>query len=267
MMVEQALRRPHMQVQEVRLNAGDGYGGVSGGTIASVLNMLETSSLSQLQALGDPYCLNPLDPATGRPLSPSLDPTLRARASDCSLPGYDPLARAYTAPYMMQGVDTRLVNRSNALQDWRYGRTMVFSERSLVSGPLMALMQALLTAWAGLLLVLPPSRALLKRLLPSPGQGPSQKVLDQGFFKMSLWAKVLDVSSGQESVLRGSIEALHGDPGYRQTAKMVAETAVSLALDGQLLPARFGVVTPSVGLGPVLRERLSDKGVVFRVEE
>ena len=68
--------------------------------------MLESSSLSQLGALSNPYCLNPLDPHQ------------KARASDCSLPGYDSLARAYTAPYLMQSVDTRVVNRSNALQAW-----------------------------------------------------------------------------------------------------------------------------------------------------
>jgi len=79
---------------------------------------METNSLSQLGALSNPYCLNPLDPATGEPLKPSLDPKQKARASDGSLPGYDSLARAYTAPYLMQSVDTRVVNRSNALQAW-----------------------------------------------------------------------------------------------------------------------------------------------------
>jgi len=92
-------------------------------------------------------------------------------------------------------------------------------------------------------------------------------VLDNGFFKMSLWATALDVSSGQESVLRGSIEAFQGDPGYRQTAKMVSEAAVSLALDGDLLPARYGVITPSVAMGSVLRERLCSRGMNFKVAE
>ena len=80
--------------------------------------MLESSSLSQLGALSNPYCLNPLDPATGEPLQPSLDPHQKARASDGSLPGYDPLAGSYTVPYVMQFIDTRVVNRSNALQVW-----------------------------------------------------------------------------------------------------------------------------------------------------
>ena len=46
---------------------------------------------------------------------------------------------------------------------------MVFSERALTNGPVVAVLQALLAALAGLLLFLPPTRALLRRLLPNPG--------------------------------------------------------------------------------------------------
>ena len=53
----------------------------------------------------------------------------------------------------------------------------------------------------------------------------------------------------------------------RQTAKMVAEAALCLALDADSLPASFGVITPAVAMGAALRKRLEDKGVHFSIKE
>ena len=53
----------------------------------------------------------------------------------------------------------------------------------------------------------------------------------------------------------------------RQTAKFIAETGISLAMDDEKLPKMYGVLTPSTGLGLTLLERLRLKGVDFYIGE
>lgn len=47
-----------------------------------------------------------------------------------------------------------------------------------------------------------------------------------------------------------------GDPGYNQTAKMMIESALCIALEENKLPKRYGVLTPAAAFGHVLIERL-----------
>ena len=59
-------------------------------------------------------------------------------------------------------------------------------------------------------------------------------------------------------------EVSGGDPGYSETAKMLAESALCLAFDGGHLAPRFGVVTSAAAMGNALIERLRTAGIVFR---
>jgi len=56
-----------------------------------------------------------------------------------------------------------------------------------------------------------------------------------------------------------------GDPGYGETAKMLAEAALTLSMDTALLPERYGVLTPAVAMGERLTERLQRAGIRFEV--
>ena len=58
-----------------------------------------------------------------------------------------------------------------------------------------------------------------------------------------------------------------GDPGYTETAKMVAESALCLAFDGDKLSSPGGILTPAVAMGEVLIERLQKAGIRFEVTE
>ena len=53
-----------------------------------------------------------------------------------------------------------------------------------------------------------------------------------------------------------------GDPGYDETAKMLAESALSLAFDDN--PTTSGQVTPAAAMGDQLIDRLSKAGISFR---
>jgi saccharopine dehydrogenase (NAD+, L-glutamate forming) len=54
-----------------------------------------------------------------------------------------------------------------------------------------------------------------------------------------------------------------GDPGYDETAKMLAESALCLANDE--LPQTAGQVTTAVAMGDALIDRLRGAGITFTV--
>jgi short subunit dehydrogenase-like uncharacterized protein len=58
-------------------------------------------------------------------------------------------------------------------------------------------------------------------------------------------------------------EVRGGDPGYRETSRMLAEAGLCLAFDE--LPQTAGQVTTAVAMGPALRERLNRGGMTFAV--
>ena len=98
-----------------------------------------------------------------------------------------------------------------------------------------------------------PTRKLLDRVLPDPGEGPSEKTRESGYFKIEVHA------DGRRAKV-----AAKGDPGYAATAVMMGEAALCLALDE--LPDRFGVLTPATAMGGALVERLRAAGMTLTVE-
>ncbi|KYF93556.1 saccharopine dehydrogenase [Sorangium cellulosum] len=103
-----------------------------------------------------------------------------------------------------------------------------------------------------------PTRDLLRKVR-SPGEGPSAEERARGWFQVTFQGK----SASRKVVTRVS----GGDPGYSETAKMVAEAALCMAFDRARLPARAGVLTPAVAMGERLIERLQAAGIRFELLE
>lgn len=221
-------------------------GGVSGGTIATMKTGLAEmrSDPSVRRLMGDPYALSP---ARGEEPTPGDGPDLR-------LPTYDAKLRRWLGPFVMAGVNTRVVRRSNALQQWSYGRGFRYREvMGFGAGPVGLAQAAAVTGGLAALaggLMLAPTRAMLDRVLPSPGEGPSEKTQRNGYFRIEIHTTT---STGARYVCDVSAQ---GDPGYAATAVMLGETALALAHDGAHLPATAGVLTPAAALGMPLVERL-----------
>ncbi|HEX5660274.1 MAG TPA: saccharopine dehydrogenase, partial [Polyangiales bacterium] len=97
-------------------------------------------------------------------------------------------------------------------------------------------------------------RKLLGRALVS-GKGPSEAERKKSWFKLRLRA--------QRGSFQLQTEVRGGDPGYDETAKMLSESALCLAVDRARLPAQRGVLTPACAFGEVLLKRLSRAGLVF----
>ncbi|WP_329268451.1 saccharopine dehydrogenase family protein [Streptomyces sp. NBC_01451] len=101
---------------------------------------------------------------------------------------------------------------------------------------------------------LPPARRWLSGRL-RPGDGPSAERRAKSWFSVRF--------VGEGGGRRVFTEVAGGDPGYDETAKMFAESALSLAFDD--LPATAGQVTTAVAMGDALIERLRKAGITFRV--
>jgi len=229
-------------------------GGISGGTIDSMRAQVEAvhRDRSLRRLLTDPYALSP---------DRSAEPDTR-QPPDFGPPARTPDGR-WTAPFVMASINTRIVRRSNALQDWGYGRGLRYGEvTGCGRGPLGGVTAAGLTAGlAGTLaaMAFPPTRALLDRVLPAPGSGPDAATREKGRFRM-----VVDAETEHGRRYRATAAGT-GDPGYAATAVMLGESALALAVDGDRLPDRVGSLTPATGLGDVLVQRLRAAGHTYEV--
>lgn len=226
-------------------------GGVNGGTLASVLNLMDSGSA---RAMADPFLLDP-DGAPRQDARAHADPVL---------PLFDAHFQAWLAPFVMGPVNTRVVRRSAALLG--YGEGLRYQEYQRVSGGLLGAAAALSlsagTRATQLALGLSPVRRIAARWMPKPGEGPSRARMDQGWFRCDLVGR----SAGGQ-VVRATIEDT-GDPGNRATTKMVCEAALTLLGDAQELPGgagHGGVLTPASGLGGALVQRLRHAGMTLQV--
>ncbi|MDQ3742079.1 MAG: saccharopine dehydrogenase NADP-binding domain-containing protein [Actinomycetota bacterium] len=233
-------------------------GGPSGGTIASMTGQIDQmrSDRSLAKAAADPYALSP---------DREREPTDLGGERDIRGPVHDDDLGIWLGPFVMAAVNTRVVRRSNALQDYAYGRRFRYREATATGAGVAGRLKATgMSAGLGALvggMTFPPTRKLLGVVLPDPGEGPSEEARRKGFFKIDVHTRT---ASGKRYVCH--VEA-QGDPGYAATAVMLGESALALALDEDQLPQRAGVLTPSTGIGVRLAERLRAAGHTYDVEQ
>jgi short subunit dehydrogenase-like uncharacterized protein len=163
----------------------------------------------------------------------------------------------------MAAINTRVVRRSNALLGYAWGRDFRYREAmSFGRGPRGLLLASGVAAGTTLgvaaLAVAPVRRLVARRLLPAPGEGPSREVRESGFFVTRLVGKM----DGRPKTLRATVRGT-SDPGYGETAKMISESALCLALDGDAIRREGGVLTPASCMGMRLVQRLRDAGMTF----
>jgi short subunit dehydrogenase-like uncharacterized protein len=230
-------------------------GGVSGGTVASLRGQLDEMRANPRvrRIVGDPYALSP-----DRAREPDLGPQ-----GELEWPVHDPELGMWLGPWVMASANSRVVRRSNALQRWAYGKRFRYREVTGFGRGRQAQLKAFATsgALAGFItgMRFGPTRAVLDRLLPSPGSGPKPGTRQTGFFRIDVHTRT---SRGARYVVRLSAQ---GDPGYAATSVMLGESALCLALDGDRLPARGGVLTPATAMGAPLADRLRAAGQTLEV--
>lgn len=247
---KEAQRRWGAPADEVTFYLVNARGGFSGGTVSSLLNVVKNVSRPEVRSvLGNPYALNP----EGERRGPDGPDSMAIR--------YDKNVDAWTAPFLMGPINTRVVRRSNALLDYAYGENFRYKEVTRTGeGPrgfaMAAGMSAGLVAFMAGVSIKPIRNILETRFLPAPGEGPSQEEIENGSFVAELVGK-----QGEREV-RVTVRGRR-DPGYGATAGMLAESALCLSLDGDKLTSPGGILTTASAMGDALLARLPNAEVTI----
>jgi short subunit dehydrogenase-like uncharacterized protein len=229
-------------------------GGASGGTIASFMNIAKEAAADAAlrKQLANPYLLCP------KPDTPHV------RQRGLGAAAYDWDHDSWVAPFIMAGINTRIVHRSNALSGYSYGRDFRYDEAMLTGKGLAGRAKALAIA-AGLggfmaASALRPTRWALARFLPAPGEGPSPQAQSSGFYDL----RFVGTTSGGRKLRAKVVGA--GDPGHGSTSKILGQAGACLAFDVARTEKPGGFWTPATLFGSRLIERLrSHAGLAFEI--
>ncbi len=251
--LQQHMRNTHgVPAREIKYRAKAFKGGFSGGTIDSMMAMMEAAKKdpSITRTIADPYALNQQHRGLDGP--------------DHNHHYYDADFKSWVGPFVMAAINTRVVRRSNELLNLAYGADFRYNEGTLTRDGVTGLMGAAALGMGSSMMnsmaALEPARKLMQNFLPKPGEGPSREEIENGFFEIELVAKHPDDSAKD---MRASVKG-DRDPGYGSTAKMLSESAVCLAQDD--LAAGGGFWTPASAMGDALLQRLpANAGVTFEL--
>lgn len=236
---------------EIGLRVRRMKGGASGGTIASMMNVVQEAreNPALMKILKNPFALAP----EGKRKGPRQPDTNKAK--------FDDMTGKWIAPFIMASINTRNVHRSNAIMDYPYGEDFLYGEATIVGKGLKGRAKAnvFTGVMGGLTLGMAFSlgrKVLGGYVLPKPGEGPSKEERENGCFDLWMIGKT---ANGDE--IRTHVTG-DRDPGYGSTAKMLSEAAICLAQD--VPDAAPGMGTPAATMGNVLRDRLvANAGLTF----
>ncbi|HVO97055.1 MAG TPA: saccharopine dehydrogenase NADP-binding domain-containing protein [Bryobacteraceae bacterium] len=212
-------------------------GGLNGGTFASAVNLFESG---QQMVVRDLFLLSP--GITRPPRDLERDPASAL---------FDQDLQGWIAPFVMGSINTRVVRRSCQI----LGADFAYQEYTNAGSHFAASLVSSGSAFFEKALASATMRGFLKKLAPAPGQGPSEKTMNSGWFRCDLFGRASDGRTA-----RGVISD-QGDPGNRVTVKCLCESAMCLAIEK--LPERAGVLTPSTALGDALVARLRARGMTL----
>ena len=233
---EEARRRFGAYAPRVRGRVRGLKGGLSGGTLAS--GMATQAAAAKDPGVGallaDPFALTP---GFAGPKQP-----------DGQTPYEDAVTGAWVGPFMMAGINTKAVHRSNLLLDHPWGTNFRYDEMQMLDGPPDAQGPGMggFNFGAG--------------GLPQPGEGPTEEERRTGFYDLLFIAEAADGRTVRAAV-RGDM-----DPGYGSTAKLLGEAAVCLAAQPRAATPG-GCWTPASAMGEALIQRLGARaGLTFTLE-
>jgi len=168
--------------------------------------------------------------------------------------------RPHRSFFFMAGVNANSVKRSNALNG--YGPNVKYCEGTSFKSLFAAVLYVLGYIFYGIGIYTPPLRWIMTSFfLPKPGQGPSEEAMDAGYLHLT------GIAKGSKGTVVKSTMSFNVDPGYKDTARMVVESALSLALEGDRISQIGGVFTPGSCQKEVLLERLLRSGTTYAMHE
>ncbi|KAM6497886.1 Saccharopine dehydrogenase domain containing protein [Amanita muscaria] len=258
---------------------------LSGGTIHTALSLFD-GDMEKFIHSSRPYALSPV---------PGIPTPMFQTWYNLRIPGEKPLTGGY---FVMRGINAAIVQRTFGLLEaraevdelkqgalashvmtptrkQRYGPMFKYDEFLVTNSTWQALVLSYGLALGALLLAyVKPIRMLARKLVPSPGEGPSDEEMEKGY----LIGTNLTTSATNPPIHVKTSIIIRGSPGNLRTATMISESALSLLLPpvsanseettatysarSHLSPMgqRGGVLTPVTAFGDILMQRLIDSG-------
>jgi len=229
--------------QHIKMRVRKFKGGFSGGTVASMMNVAKEAAADPAlrRELQDPYSICP----------PDRKPTVRQNRITAVR---EEEIESWIAPFVMEGINTRVVHRSHALLGHPWGMDFLYDEAVMTGDDSKGKARARRTARGQSLMMLgfalAPTRWLMSHFLPKPGEGPSPEMQRTGFFDLVF---VGHTRSGE--TVRTNLYG-ERDPGYGATARMLGQAAICLSQDIDRSEVAGGFWTPASAMGSRLIERL-----------
>ena len=241
---------------KIRMRVKALRGGASGGTIASIINVTKEAVASKAlrKELANPYSICP----AGHSFS--------SRQANVTKPEFDSESGQWAGPFVMAGINTRVVHRSNALSGNAYGNHFKYDESLLMGKGNKGLFSAgSFVLGLGFFLAgaaIKPSRWVMENyMLPKPGEGPSPSAQVKGFYDLRFYG---ETEKGQKIKTKVTGDR---DPGYGSTSKMLAQAGLSLAFDISKEEKGGGFWTTATVFDQRFIKRLEQNaGLTFTVE-
>ena len=237
--------------KSIKMRVAGIRGGISGGTYGSINNLLKEAYADKnvFKVLNNPYGLNPIGKMEG------MD------KKDLRKIIFDKESKSWIYPFIMAGINTKIVRRSNALSNFQYGKDFRYEEAMMSGKGISGFFKAILAVFPLAMVGLNPNSFLKKIVnlfMPKPGEGPGFEKRKNGFYNLRFYITTDDKRKAFAKVIGDS------DPGYGSTSKILAQSALCLAFDD--LPDNYGVITPSHSMGNKLLKRLIDNaGLTFKL--
>jgi short subunit dehydrogenase-like uncharacterized protein len=213
-------------------------GAFSGGTFASGMATMAAAQRDPAvgKLLADPFALTPGFSGPAQP--------------DGETPYEDKVTGAWVGAFMMAGINTKAVHRTNFLLGHPWGTDFLYDEMTILDGPPKD------GQGGGAGFAFGPGGP------PKPGEGPTREERETGFYDLLYIAEAPDGRTVRAAV-KGDM-----DPGYGSTSKMLAEAALALAFDVPRSETPGGCWTPASAMAGALLKRLPAKaGITFTRED
>jgi short subunit dehydrogenase-like uncharacterized protein len=222
--------------------------GLSGGTLATALSLFDEYSVAEIRASLDPFALSPTPSRKRSPFRVLISQIF----GPFSHPDLGQLTTAMTA-----SINEPIVHRSSGLMPNFYGPNFRFGEYLRVRNYAWGVIIHLGLAFASILLTLSPVRALIKRFIYQPGQGPSVEASAQDVLEY----RAIAIADQPGPIKKAMATFRYEGSLYYLTGVFLAEAAMVLLKENDLVEELGGGVLTPACLGERFVERLQSANV------
>ena len=239
------LKSKNEELREINIY-DEARGSASGGTISTIFYSLE-NRVQYKSMLGFDPLLKSLS---------SSKSSNKMVINNTMFLRYSKEFKSWCGPFIMASVNANCIKRSNAINN--YSTSFKYDEALLYPSFFAGFVNVMQLILFVTLLSCPPLAYIMKAyVLPKPGEGPSAEEMSKSYLNITAIAK------GSHNSTVSAMIYFPDDPGYKETARMVVESALTLLYEKNNIKVGGGVFTPASCQGNLLVKRLVDTGAYF----